>query len=128
MLLALTLATAINLVPAADSISGSWRFQGDISGFPLDQVCTFTQAGTALSGNCVAGEAAGPGLELLGEVKEDGTITFQHAGEYEGEPLTVAYTGTFESPTEMRGTILVQPFNVTGYFTATPVKRDEPAQ
>lgn len=122
MLLTLALAAAVQVAPA-DTIPGSWRFTGDISGFALDQVCTFAQAGPALSGQCASG--GGPAIDLLGEVKEDGTFTFEHPGEYEGEPLTVAYTGKVESAQEMRGTILVQPFNVTGYFTATPVPAEE---
>jgi hypothetical protein len=125
MLLTLTLATVLHAAPAADTIPGSWRFLGDISGFPLDQVCTFAQAGTALTGRCTTLE--GPGVDIAGEVKE-GTITFQHPGEYEGQPLTVAYTGTLASATEMRGTIVVQPFDVSGYFTATPVPAVAPPQ
>lgn len=125
MLLTLTLTAVLHTAPAADTIPGSWHFLGDISGFPLDQVCTFAQAGPALSGRCVAADGPEPGIELLGEVKEDGSFTFEHPGEYEGEPLTVAYTGRLESAAEMRGTILVQPFNVTGYFTATPVTTAE---
>ena len=124
MLLTLTLATLLQAAPA-DTIPGSWHFQGDISGFPLNQVCTFTLAGTPLSGRWVAGAGDADGIELLGEAK-DGNISFQHGGEYEGEPLTVSYTGKVESATLMRGTILVEPFDVTGYFTATPVPKEEP--
>ena len=127
MLLTLTLATLLQVAPAADTIPGSWHFQGDISGFPLNQVCTFTLAGTALSGRCVSADGDANGIEILGEAK-DGNISFQHGGEYEGEPLTVTYNGKVESATQMRGTILVEPFDVTGYFTATPVPQEEPQQ
>ena len=127
MLLILTLATLLQVAPAADTIPGSWHFQGDISGFPLNQVCTFTLAGTALSGRCVSADGDANGIEILGEAK-DGNISFQHGGEYEGEPLTVTYNGKVESATQMRGTILVEPFDVTGYFTATPVPKEEPQQ
>lgn len=127
MLLTLTLATLLHTAAAADTIPGSWRFQGDISGFPLNQVCTFELAGTALSGRCVSADGDASGTEILGEAK-DGSISFQHTGEYEGEPLTVTYNGKVESATQMRGTILVEPFDVTGYFTATPVPKEEPQQ
>jgi hypothetical protein len=125
MLLALTFASLLQAAPAADTIPGSWRFQGDIAGFPLDQVCTFEQEETALSGNCITGEGAS--IPLTGEVKE-GNITFQHGGEYEGEPLTIIYTGTLATPEEFKGTILVRPFEVTGYFAAAPVPSEQPEQ
>jgi hypothetical protein len=127
MLLTLSLATLLQAAPAADTIPGSWRFQGDISGFPLNQVCTFELAGTALSGRCVSADGDADGIEILGEAK-DGSISFQHGGEYEGEPLTVTYNGKVESATQMRGTILVEPFDVTGYFSATLVPKEEPQQ
>ena len=127
MLLTLTLATLLQVAPAADTIPGSWHSQGVISGFPLNQVCTFTLAGTALSGRCVSADGDANGIEILGEAK-DGNISFQHGGEYEGEPLTVTYNGKVESATQMRGTILVEPFDVTGYFTANPVPKEEPQQ
>src|SRR5690606_24816043 len=117
MLLTLALATAVQFAPPADTLSGRWRIQGDISGFPLDHVCSFTQTGNVLGGQCGVGAEGTPPTTVTGEVKEDGTITFQHPGEYEGEPLIVIYTGTFSTSTELKGSILVTPFDVTGYFT-----------
>ena len=61
----------------------------------------------------------GAALPLKGEVKE-GKVTFQYASEYDGQAITVVYTGTFATATELKGTIDVQPFGVGGEFTAAP--------
>jgi hypothetical protein len=118
MLSTLALLTVLQVVPAADSIPGVWQIKGDVMGNPLNEVCTIEQNGTALSGSCIA--AGGEPYELTGEVKE-GAITFQHGGEYQGEALTIVYTGTLAAPGELRGRVEVLPFGVSGDFTATPV-------
>ena len=125
MLLTIALAAAIQLAPA-DTLSGRWHLTGDVGGYPLDQICTFETSGSTLMGRCVA--AAGgdaEGIVISGELKE-GTVTFQHGGEYEGQPLTVIYTGKLETPTQLRGTVLVQPFDATGSFSAVPAPPAQP--
>jgi hypothetical protein len=117
----LALLTALTVGSPADSITGTWRIGGDIFGNPLSSVCTIQQEGAALSGSCT--DAEGRPQEITGRV-EDGRITFQHGGDYEGEPLTVVYSGTLASPTELRGRVEVQPFDVDGVFTATRVPAD----
>lgn len=121
MLLTLTLLTLLHAAPAADSISGTWRITGDVAGNPLDQICTIQQNGAVLSGSC---GAEGEAVELTGEVT-DGKITFSHGGEYDGQPLTIVYSGALESPQEIRGTVWVQPFDVSGVFTAKPTPAPE---
>lgn len=121
MLLTLTLLSALQLAPA-DTLTGRWQITGDVVGNPLDQVCTFQQAGTTLTGSCTS--AGGPAVEVTGEVR-DGAVTFQHGGEYDGQPLTVIYSGNLASPTEIRGTVDVQPFAVTGVFSARPAPEEQ---
>jgi hypothetical protein len=118
MLLTLALLSVLN-APAADSISGTWQIKGDVVGNPLNEVCTIEQEGTTLSGSCAMED--GRTYELAGEVKE-GTVTFRHGGEYEGETLTITYSGTLASPTQLSGTVDVQPYGVQGQFTASPVE------
>src|SRR5690606_23529032 len=89
---------------AADSITGRWQIRGDVVGNPVIEVCTIMQTDSILTGSC---EGMGATLPLVGEVKE-GRITFQHGGEYDGESLTIIFSGTLASPTEIRGTIQVQ--------------------
>ncbi|MBW3630893.1 MAG: hypothetical protein KY464_16580 [Gemmatimonadetes bacterium] len=119
MLLALTLSTLLHAAPAADSIAGSWRIMGSVEGNPVVEVCTIKQTGAALTGSCKSEGAAA--LAITGEVK-DGAFTFRHAGEYEGQALTVAFSAPIPTATTFSGTIHVQPFDVGGQFTATRVR------
>ena len=81
-------------------------------------VCTIKQASAALSGSCI--DDAGMAHPITGEVKE-GKITFKYASDYQGQPLTVAYSGTLASPGLLKGTVQVQPMGVGGTFSGTPV-------
>jgi len=117
MLLTLALLTALNTAAPADSLAGPWTLKSDVGGTAWEQVCTFKQAGTALSGSCV-GES-GVVYPLVGELKE-GKLTFEHGGSYEGSAITIIFSGAVEKPTELKGTILVKPFDATGSFTAVP--------
>ena len=119
MLMTLALLTALHSPFAPDSVSGVWRLKGDVAGTPLNMVCYLKQDGAALSGNCKGDEA--PQFPVTGEVKEGGKITFQHGGDYQGQELTIIYSGEIAKPGEMTGTILVKPFEATGTFTAAPV-------
>ena len=102
---------------AAGQVSGTWEIRGDVMGHPVNQFCTFDQKGAALTGRCTG--ADGTPFEISGEVKNE-KITFQHGGEYQGEALTVVYTGTLAS-NQLRGDIDVRPLGMGGVFTATPV-------
>jgi hypothetical protein len=107
--------------PTLDPISGTWRITGDIMGNPIDQVCTFQQNDSTLSGSCTTGD--GGSTDITGEV-EDGKVTFRHSAEYEGQTLTIMYSGTLGSPRKIEGTVTVQPFNVRGVFNATPTPEE----
>ena len=53
MLRIIALLFAVHGAPASpDSLVGPWRIKGDVMGNPVNEVCTFTQAGTVLSGRC----------------------------------------------------------------------------
>ena len=45
--------------------------------------------------------------------------------EYDGNPLTLTYTATLDDSGKIAGAVDVQPYAVTGEFTATPVKTDK---
>jgi hypothetical protein len=117
MLLPLTLLAALQLAPAADSVSGSWKIALDVMGNGAEELCTLQQTGATLSGSCVGSQ--GEKVPTSGEVK-DGKVTFQHAGDYQGQALTIVFTGTFASPTQLKGTVEVKPMGITGTFTAAP--------
>jgi hypothetical protein len=120
MLLALALATTLNAAPAVDSLPGTWQISGDVAGNPVKITCTFRQAGTVVSGNC--GDDTNPPLPVTGEVKE-GKVTFSYIVDYQGQPLTIVYSGTFAAPMQLKGTIEVKPMGASGTFTGAPAPK-----
>ena len=114
MLLTLAVASILQVAPA-DTTAQTWQLQGDVSGFPINSTCTVRVVDTALTGACTSAE--GGSYEIAGTVQGE-NVTFSHDADYEGQPISVIYTGTAQSETEVRGTIDVQPFDVSGYFTA----------
>ena len=119
MLLALALLASLHAAPA-DSITGKWQLTGDVVGNPLNTTCDIKQTGTTLSGSCT--NDTGAALPITGTVKGD-SVTFQHGGDYQGQELTIVYSGKLETATKLTGTINVKPFDAAGTFTATPVAK-----
>jgi hypothetical protein len=117
MMLALSIFALLHVAVPADSITGKWVLKGDVVGNPLNTTCDIKQSDAKLTGVCV--NEQGESHAITGEVK-DGTITFQHGGDYQGEALTIIYSGKLETPTRLKGTITVRPFDASGTFTATP--------
>jgi hypothetical protein len=107
----LTFALVAALAAPADSVSGTWLIKGDVAGNPLNTTCTIVVSSAKISGVCKSGE-----------VKE-GKVIFEHGGDYNGQELKIIYTGTLPSAKEMKGTIEVKPFDVSGDFTATPAPK-----
>lgn len=115
MLKTLSILTLLAAAPSADVVSGTWQIEGDVVGNSLSQVCTFQQKEAALTGSCTP--TGGVATAIKGEVK-DGKVTFRYDSQYEGEPITVIYTGTLTADELIQGTVFVQPFEVNGVFTA----------
>ena len=121
----LTFAFVAALAVPTDSVSGTWLIKGEVAGNPLVTTCTIVSAESKISGTCKSAE--GKVEPIVGEVKE-GKVIFEHGGDYQGQELKIIYTGTLPSATEMKGTIEVKPFDVSGEFTATPVAAPAPAK
>lgn len=121
MLLPLLLATALHATRAAagaDTLSGTWQVTGEVMGNPLNELCTLKQAGTKLTGSCKNTDAAdAKPFDVTGDV-QGGKVAFSHPGDYQGQPLTVSYAGILASAKAFKGTVDVQPFGVSGTFTA----------
>jgi len=113
------LVSAIAFAQAPDNagLSGKWKLHQSIAGNDNDSECTFTQKDDDLTGSCTADQGT---VTLAGKV--DGKkVSWSYDSEYNGTPLTVKFTGTLDSD-KITGEVEVDPFSVTGDFTATQVK------
>ena len=114
--LALAATGAMQTQPA--SVAGSWTVRADISGNQSESNCTFTQKEADLTGTCNSERGT---VMITGKV-EGKTVNWQFDTQYEGQTLTVYYSGTPQSAEKITGTVNVQPMNVSGEFTATKTK------
>lgn len=97
------------------TVAGKWKVSSNVGGTASEQTCTFTQKDDAVAGTCEGDR--GP-LPVSGKV--DGkNVTWQFNTQWEGQTLTVIYSGALESPAKMTGTVDVQPLSVSGEFSAT---------
>ena len=127
----LALVAALSAVPAfaqggETSVSGTWKVSGDVVGNPVNLVCTFAQDGRKLTGSC---KDAGSEKQnaLTGEV-DDKKVSWKFDTTFNNQSITVSLTGTLESPTQLKGGIGVQPYGVSGDFTAAKeeARKEEP--
>lgn len=106
---------------AAPSLSGKWSIHQTVAGNESDVTCTFVQTDNTLSGTCKGQEDKE--LPLKGTI--DGSkAAWQYDSEYNGTPLTIKYTAALDDPNKITGTLDIDPFGVSGEFTATPVKAE----
>jgi hypothetical protein len=117
----LSIALLMLLVsPAAPvSVAGTWNLSTNVHGNTSTPSCTFKQEAEKITGACSAPNNTQS--EVTGEVV-DTKVVFRYNIDWEGNALTLVYTGTVESDTTMKGAIDVQPMNVPGEFTATKAK------
>jgi hypothetical protein len=113
-IVSLILASATMLF-ADPVVLGDWTISGDVQGYPIDESCTFNQTKEKIGGVCK--NAAGKSFDTTVTVS-DKKVVFVHGGEYQGEPLTLTFTGSWNDKGELTGDIDVQPMNVSGTFTA----------
>ena len=107
----------------APSLTGNWSIHNSIAGNESDQACKWVQTDNKLTGTCKNQEDKD--VPITGNL--DGKkLTWQYESEYNGSPLTLVYTATLDDSGKIMGSVEVQPFGVTGDFTATPEK--EPAK
>ena len=107
---------AVAAAPAAVDVTGTWTVAGEVQGVAVNETCTLAQAADGkITGTCdVAGMAK---YDTTGTVK-DQTVVFVHGGTYEGNALTMTYTGKLGSDGALTGTVDVDPYSVTGSFSA----------
>jgi len=104
----------------APNLTGRWSVHNSIAGDESDQECKFTQTENKLTGSCKSDKE----VQITGNV--DGKkVTWKYDSEYNGSPLTLTYTATLDDFKKITGKVDVQPYGVTGDFTATPLKETE---
>lgn len=112
-------SSASSFAAGTPSLTGQWSVHNSIAGNESDQACFFVQTDNKITGTCKSAE--GKDLAVTGSV--DGSkVTWQYESEYNGSPLTLVYTATLDDSGKIAGNVEVQPFSVTGDFTATPSK------
>jgi hypothetical protein len=115
----LLIFTAVSALAAgAPNLTGKWSIHNSVAGSESDAVCTFVQTDTKLSGSCKGTEKD---LPLTGSI-DGNKVTWKYDSEYNGSPISLTYTGTVDDAGKIAGNVDVDPFSVTGDFTATPVK------
>jgi hypothetical protein len=105
----------------APNVAGDWSIHNSIAGNESDQQCTFVQKDNAITGSCKSAE--GKDLPVTGSL-DGNKATWKYDSEYNGSPLTMVYTATLDETGKIAGSVEVQPFGVTGDFTATPAAKD----
>lgn len=106
---------------AAPNLTGKWTIHQSIAGNDSDQECNFVQTDSVLSGSCKNQD--GKDLQVKGSI-DGNKANWQYDSDYNGTPLTAKYTATVDDSGKISGTVDVDPFGVSGDFTATPLKSD----
>jgi hypothetical protein len=101
---------------AAPNLTGTFTIHNSVAGNDSDQECKFVLADSKLTGSCKSQEDKD--LAVTGTL-DGNKLTFKYDSDYNGTPLTLIYTATLDESGKIAGTLEVQPFGVTGDFTAT---------
>jgi hypothetical protein len=101
------------------NLTGQWTVHNSIAGNESDQECKFVQTENKLTGTCGVEEKE---VRITGSI-DGNKVTWKYESEYNGSPLTLTYTGTLDDSGKIAGSVDVDPFGVTGDFTATPSKK-----
>ena len=110
------------LAAGAPNLTGQWTVHNSIAGNDSDQECKFVQTDTKLTGTC---KGTYKDVQITGSI-DGNKVTWKYESDYNGSPLTLTYTATLDDSGKIAGSVNVDPFSVTGDFTATPSK--EPAK
>src|SRR5580704_6299612 len=98
----------------ATNLTGQWTIHNSIAGNENDQECKLVVTGNKITGSC---KSQDKDLPVTGTV-DGNKVTWQFQSEYNGSPLTLIYKATLDDSKKIAGTVEVQPYGVTGDFTA----------
>ena len=101
---------------AADpiNITGKWSVHASVSGTENDAVCTLVVTDGKITGTCKQDDKD---HEITGSV-DGGKVMWKYDSEYNGGPITLTYRATVTDAKKFSGSLDVDPFGVTGDFTA----------
>jgi len=113
------LLTSAAFAAGTPNLTGQWSVHNSIAGNESDQECKFVLTETKLVGTC---KDADKEVKISGSI-DGNKVTWKYESEYNGTPLTLTYKGTVDDSGKIAGTIDVDPFGVSGDFTATFSKK-----
>ncbi len=106
------------LAATSPSLTGQWTVHNSIAGNESEMECKFVQTESKLTGSCKGTEKD---FQITGSI--DGKkLIWKYDSDYNGTPITLTYTATLDDSGKIAGSVDVDPFGVTGDFTATPSK------
>lgn len=111
------LSSAFALAQVNASIAGKWKVHASLAGTDSDSACTFIQKDSELTGSCVSEQGT---VQITGKVT-GAKASWSFKSDYNGTPLVITYAGTLADG-KIKGEADVDPFGVSGDFTATPDK------
>jgi len=97
------------------AVTGQWAIHSNIAGSENDQVCKLAATDSKINGSC---KFQDKDLPVTGAV-DGNKVTWQYQSDYNGSPITLIYKATLDNSKKIAGTVDVQPFGITGEFTAT---------
>src|SRR5258707_8342712 len=100
---------------AAPNLTGPWTIHNSIAGNENDQECKLVVTDNKISRSYNSQDKV---LPVTGTV-DGNKATWQFQSDYNGSPLTLIYKATLDDSNKIAGTVEVQPFGITGDFTAT---------
>jgi len=109
---------------AATDLTGKWTVHNSIAGNENDQECILRVTDNKITGSC---KSQDKDLPVTGTV-DGNKVTWQFQSEYNGSPLTLIYKATLDDSNKLAGTVEVEPYGVTGDFTATPATGSQSGQ
>ncbi|MEO6568575.1 MAG: hypothetical protein ABIO94_07405 [Opitutaceae bacterium] len=115
------IATVLSLICAAvvfasdSSLSGSWKVESDVSGSTSASILTLAQDAQKLTGSIKMPD--GQVLTVTGTV-DGNKVKWSFVKKWEGNSLTITYTGTVDEAGTITGSTEVQPMGIEGTFVA----------
>jgi hypothetical protein len=107
-------------ITAADppTIAGQWSIHQSIAGNESDQDCTFTVADGKIAGTCKVNDQT-PKVSGTVDAKK---FTWKYEIDYNGNTLTLTYTGTLDEVDKLSGSVEVSSYGVSGDFKGVRAK------